>query len=53
MIYNNRDLTKKGGGEGRKKAKEERKKKKEESLLGDERSWELTSSDKKSFLPGM
>ena len=48
MIYNNRDLTKvKGGGEKKKK------KKKEERLLGDERSWELTSSDEKSFLPGM
>ena len=51
MIYNNRDLTKKRGG-GRKKAKEEGKKKKEERLLGDERSWELTSSDEKSFLLG-
>ena len=38
---------------GRKKRKIRRKKKKEERLLGDERSWELTSSDKKSFLPGM
>ena len=51
MIYNNRDLTKKRGG-GRKKAKEEGKKKKEERLLGDERSWELTSSDEKSSLLG-
>ena len=52
MIYNNRDLTKKRGGGGRKKAKEEGKNKKEERLLGDERSWELTSSDEKSFLLG-
>ena len=52
MIYNNRDLIKKRGGGGRKKAKEEGKKKKEERLLGDERSWELTSSDEKSFLLG-
>ena len=37
---------------GRKKRKIRRKKKKEERLLGDERSWELTSSDEKSFLPG-
>ena len=38
-----------GGGE----RKRRRKKKKEERLLGDERSWELTSSDEKSFLLGM
>ena len=48
MIYNNRDFTKKRG-EGKQK---KRKKKKEERLLGDERSWELTSSDEKSFLHG-
>ena len=30
----------------------QKRKRKEERLLGDERSWELTSSDEKSFLPG-
>ena len=48
------------GGEGyktteisqRKKGEErQNRKKKEERLLGDERSWELTSLDEKSFLP--
>ena len=43
----------KRGVGGRKKRKRRRKKKKEERLLGDKRSWELTSSDKKSFLPRM
>ena len=37
---------------GRKKRKIRRKKKKEERLSGDERSWEITSSNEKSFLPG-
>ena len=37
---------------GRKKRKIRRKKKKEERLLGDERSWEFTSSDEESFLLG-
>ena len=37
---------------GRKKRKIRRKKKKEERLPGDERSWELLSSDEKSFLLG-
>ena len=36
-----------------KKAKQKGRRKKEERLLGDERSWELTSSDEKSFLLGM
>ena len=35
-----------------KKAKQKGRRKKEERLLGDERSWELTSSDEQSFLPG-
>ena len=43
MIYNNRDLTKKGEG---KKPRE-----KGERLLGWERSWEFTSSGEGSFLP--
>ena len=43
----------KRGVGGRKKRKRRRKKKKEERLLGDEMSWELTSSDEKSFLPRM
>ena len=48
MIYNNRDLTKK---EKKKKAKQKGRRKEEQRLLGDEISWELTSSDEKSFLP--
>ena len=35
-----------------KKAKQKGRRKKEERLLGDERSWELTSSDEQPFLPG-
>ena len=35
-----------------KKAKQKGRRKEEQRLLGDERSWELTSSDEKSFLPG-
>ena len=38
--------------EGRKSKRGRKKRKKEERLLRDERSWELTSSDEKSFLPG-
>ena len=45
-IYNNRDLLKEG--EKKKKAKQEG-----ERLLGDKRSWEFTSLDEESFLPGM
>ena len=44
MIYNNRDLTKKGEG---KKPRE-----KGERLLGCERSWEFTFSGEGSFFPG-
>ena len=43
------EISQRKGGRGKQK---KGKKKKEERLLGDERSWELTSSDEKSFLPG-
>ena len=43
------EISQRGGGGVRKQKK---RKKKEERLLGDERSWELTSTDEKSFLPG-
>ena len=48
-IYNSRNLPEK-----KKKRRKRKKRKKEEGerLLGDERSWEFTSSNEESFLPG-